>query len=238
VLYRLTEAACVQGTEQQKRHGVFRLPLPGKLRNYRRYAPLIISTVFLCLFGVYLAMQIEQWMSLSRAPAPTDIYEQGSGNLGGPDMQRLEILFGSAASSDSYASTAAASGFTLRGSFVHREPQRSSAIVQVDGQPPRLYWQGEELASGISLHRVYPDRVELSRNGTVEILQFPQVRSPSYIPDELTDASYQDESPYAEPPDEETQLMQQQMDALRQQLEEAVNQPDASPANDQPMEDD
>ena len=31
--------------------------------------------------------------------------------------------------------------------------------------------------------------------------------------------------------------MQQQMDALRQQLEEAVNQPDAAPANDQPTED-
>jgi general secretion pathway protein C len=27
------------------------------------------------------------------------------------------------------------------------------------------------------------------------------------------------------------------MDTLRQQLEDAVNQPDASPANDQPMED-
>ena len=35
----------------------------------------------------------------------------------------------------------------------------------------------------------------------------------------------------------QTQLMQQQMDALRQQLEEAVNQPDAAPANDQPTED-
>ena len=32
--------------------------------------------------------------------------------------------------------------------------------------------------------------------------------------------------------------MQQQMDALRQHLEEAVNQPDAAPSNDQPMEDD
>lgn len=214
------------------------MPLPGKLRNYRRYAPLIISTVFLCLFGVYLAAQIEQWISLSRAPAPADVYEQGAGNLGGPDMQRLEILFGSAASSDSYATAAAASGFTLRGSFVHREPQRSSAIVQIDGQPPRLYWQGEELASGVSLHRVYPDRVELSRDGSVEILRFPQVRSPSYIPGELNDASYQDEATYAEPPEEETQLMQQQMDALRQQLEDAVNQNDAPPANDQPMEDD
>jgi len=53
----------------------------------------------------------------------------------------------------------------------------------------------------------------------------------------MTEAPYQDQPPYAEPPDEETQLMQQQMDALRQQLEEAVNQPDAAPANDQPTED-
>jgi general secretion pathway protein C len=213
------------------------LPLPGKLDNYRRYVPLIISTVLLCVFALYLAMQIEQWMNLSRAPTPTDVYEQQAGNLGQPDMQRLEILFGSAAPSDSYAPTAAASGFTLRGSFVHMDPQRSSAIVQVDGQPPRLYWQGEELASGVSLHQVYPDRVELARNGAVEVLHFPQVRSPSYIPEEMTEAPYQDQPPYAEPPDEETQLMQQQMDALRQQLEEAVNQPDAAPANDQPTED-
>jgi len=214
------------------------LPLPGKLRNYRRYAPLTISTVLLCLFAVHLATQIEQWMTLSRAPAPTDIYEQGTANPGGPDMQRLEILFGSAAPPDALAPSAAASGFTLRGSFVHVEPQRSSAIVQVDGQPPRLYWQGEELSGGVSLHKVYPDRVELLRNGTVEVLHFPQIRAPSYIPDAMSDTSYQDEAPYAEPSDEETQLMQQQMDALRQQLEDAVNQPDAAPANDQPMEDD
>ncbi len=85
---------------------------------------------------------------------------------------------------------------------------------------------------------MFPDRVELLRNGTVEVLHFPQVRSPSYIPDEPADVSYQEEVPYAEPQDEETQQMQQQMDALRQQLEEAVNQPDAAPSNDQPMEDD
>ncbi|MCQ4297556.1 secretion protein [Pseudomonas stutzeri] len=214
------------------------MPLPGKLRNYRRYAPLIISVLLLCLFAVYLATQIEQWMTLSRAPAPADIYEQGAGNPGGPDMQRLEILFGSAAPSDTSAPSATASGFTLRGSFVHIEPQRSSAIVQVDGQPPRLYWHGEELSGGVSLHKVYPDRVELLRNGTVEVLHFPQVRSQSYIPDEPIDTTYQDEEPYAEPSDEETQLMQQQMDTLRQQLEDAVNQPDTTPANDQPMEDD
>lgn len=213
------------------------MPLPGKLRNYQRYAPLIISTVLVGLFAFYLAMQIEQWMTLSRAPAPAAIYEQGAGNPAGPDMQRLEILFGSSAPSDTFTPSTVASGLTLRGSFVHVEPQRSSAIVQVDGQPPRLYWQGEELSDGVSLHKVYPDRVELLRNGTVEALHFPQIRSPSYIPDELSDTPYQDEASYAEPPDEETQLMQQQMDTLRQQLEDAVNQPDASPANDQPMED-
>ena len=45
-------------------------------------------------------------------------------------MQRLEILFGTTAASETYTPTAAASGFTLRGSFVHAEPQRSSAIVR------------------------------------------------------------------------------------------------------------
>lgn len=214
------------------------MPLPGKLHSYRRYVPLFFSAVLLCLFAFYLATQIEQWAQLTRAPAPADLYEDQAASLGRPDMQRLEILFGTTAASETYTPTAAASGFTLRGSFVHAEPQRSSAIVQVDGQPPRLYWQGEELSSGVSLHRVFPDRVELLRNSTVEVLHFPQVRSPSYIPDEPADVSYQDEVPYAEPQDEETQQMQQQMDALRQQLEEAVNQPDAAPSNDQPMEDD
>ena len=42
---------------------------------------------------------------------------------------------------------------------------------------------------------MFPDRVELLRNGTVEVLHFPQVRSPSYIPDEPADVSYQDEVP-------------------------------------------
>ncbi|WP_326429964.1 type II secretion system protein N [Stutzerimonas frequens] len=211
------------------------MPLPGKLRNYRQHVPLLASIVLLCIYAVYLATRLEQWLDLSRAPAPADIYEQNVGGASGPDMQRLEILFGSAAPSDAYAPSAAASGFTLRGSFVHMEPERSSAIIQVDGQPPKLYWQGQGLQDGVSLHKVYPNHVELLRNGTVEVLHFPETRSPAYVPNEPT---YQEETANGELATDESQLMQQQMDALRQQLEEAVIQPDAAPSNDQPMEDD
>ncbi|WP_313025779.1 type II secretion system protein N [Pseudomonas lopnurensis] len=211
------------------------MSLPGKLHNYRHRIPLIVSALLLCAFAFYLATQIEQWLRLVRAPPPTGGDEQAVGNLAQPDLQRLETLFGAATTDASYAPTAADTGLMLRGSFVHAEPQRSSAIIQLEGQPPRLYWQGEALDSGVSLHGVYPDRVEILRNGRVETLYFPQVRSLDYIPAE---PAYLDEQPYAEPQDQDTQAMQQQMDALRQQLEEAVNPTDTVPSNDQPMEDD
>ncbi|EWC42619.1 type II secretion system protein N [Stutzerimonas stutzeri] len=214
------------------------MSLPGKLRNYRQHAPLLASILLLCAFAIYLAAQVEQWLETTRAPVPTDVSGRDFGGMDGPDLQRLEILFGSTAPAGAYAPATAPSDLILRGSFVHLEPQRSSAIIQVEGQPPRLYWRGEELQSGVSLHSVYPDHVELLRNGTVEVLRFPTVSSPTYVPDEPADMPYQDEQPYATPAADDTQQMQQQMDALRQQLEEAVNQPETEPSNDQPMEDD
>ncbi|EXF47160.1 secretion protein XcpP [Pseudomonas sp. BAY1663] len=213
------------------------MSLPGKLRNYRPPVPWIISALLLCAFAVYLAMQIQHGLHLVRASAPTGGGEQAFGNFARPDLQRLETLFGSAAPAPGYAPSASDIGLTLRGSFVHAEPQRSSAIIQLEGQPPRLYWQGEALDSGISLHAVYPDRVEILRNGHVETLHFPQVRPTTYIPDEPPEAYLDEQSP-AESQTEDAQLMQQQMDALRQQLEEAVDQTDPAPANDQPTEDD
>jgi len=199
---------------------------------------MLASVLLLCIFAVYLATQIEQWLRLTQSAGPTGGGEQLAGNPAQPDLQRLELLFGSSAASADQAPPAAASGLTLRGSFVHAQPQRSSAIIQPDGQPPRLYWQGEELESGVSLHTVQADRVQILRNGRIETLHFPSMRSAGALPDEPPVPAYAEEQPAAEQQDEETRQMQQQMEALRQQLEEAVNQSGDQTSDYQPMEDD
>ena len=111
------------------------------------------------------------------------------------------------------------------------DPARSSAIIQIDGQPPRLLFTGDELEQGVTLQQVNANGVQIMRNGRIEQLMFPKSRSPLYAPE-----------PYSEPPanapDPAAEQMQQQMEALRQQLEQAIDQPQDTPTNDQPMEED
>lgn len=213
------------------RHGVSRLSLPGTLRNYRQHTPVALSALLLCLFGIYLAGQINAWLQLSRTPIAPAANDSRINPASQSDPQRLEFLFGALPAAQS-TTTANTAGLTLHGSFVHADPGRSSAIIQFDGQPPQLVWQGQEVQSGISLHSVHPDHVEIMRDGRREILNFPAVRPPVFIPEESS------QQPYETTDGVDTEQMQQQMEALRQQLENAVNQPATEPSNEPPMEDD
>lgn len=210
------------------RHGVTRLYLPGPLRNYRQHAPLALSALLVCLFGIYLAKQIETMWQLSRAPLTVEVSPPAASAIGSSDPARLDVLFGAPPTLQNSA-TANASGVTLHGSFVHADPGRSSAIIQLDGQPPQLVWQGQELQSGVVLRSVHPDHVQLMRDGQIERLDFPAVRSPVFVPDEAVQ-TYETE-------DAGTEEMQQQMEALRQQLENAVS-PPASPTPNVPTKED
>ena len=201
------------------------MAFPTVLHKANRHAPLIASAVVIVLFGVYLTGRINDWLQLERTqPAATAGNSQPAGVA--PDIQRMANLFGT---SPEHVGTnpTANSELTLHGSFVHADPQRSSAIIQRSTQPPQLYRVGEELEPGLSLHSVHPDRVEVLRNGRIETLRFPSTRSAAAMTD------YSEEAMPAEQPDPQTE----QMDALRQHLEDMAT-PIENASADQPATED
>lgn len=208
---------------------------PAALQKVRHYAPLIVSAVFVVLFGLYLASQIMVWLRLSQTPAAAmSDHSQPAGAA--PDLERMAGLFGSPASTgQSYMPGESSSDLTLLGSFVHADPARSTAIIQLSSQPPQLYRVDQELEPGVRLYSVHPDRVEIKRGGRIESLLFPTVRSPTATLHSLPDYS---EPAEVEELDPQAEMLQQQMEALRQQMEGAPSPPETMPSNVQPTEDD
>lgn len=207
---------------------------PAALQKLRQHAPLIVSLVIAVLFGLYLAGQISAWLQLVQsAPSASTDNTQAVGAT--PDLQRMESLFGSPASlNQSYASGESVSNLTLLGSFVHADPAKSKAIIQVNGSTPQLYQVEQELETGLLLHSVHPDRVEVMRGGHIESLFFPSVRSASAVQDNMPDYSEPAAMEYSDP---QAEMLQQQMEALRQQMEGTTD-PSATPSDEQPTEDD
>lgn len=203
------------------------------LQTLRQRVPLFISALIVLLFALYLAGQINDWLHLTRTPQPTA--NQNSEPAGvAPDLQRIEALFGSS-QPQNYAPGTTDSGLTLLGSFVHADPARSTAIIQLSGATPQLYRIDEELESGVSLKGVHPDRVEIQRGGRIESLLFPSTRSATAVSDSLPD--------YEEPadmnqPDPQAELLQQQMEALRLQMEGPDSPQENTPSDESPTEDD
>lgn len=203
------------------------------LQTFRQRVPLIISAVIVLIFAFYLAQQINDWLQLTRTTQPAA--NQSSQPAGvAPDMQRIESLFGTTQVHD-YAPGAADLGLTLLGSFVHADPARSTAIIQVSGSPPQLYRIDEELESGVSLKGVHPDRVEILRAGRIESVMFPSTRSMASEAHSLPD--YGDSSDMNQP-DPQAELLQQQMEALRLQMEGPDSPPENFPSDESPTEDD
>lgn len=194
---------------------------------------MIISAAIVVLFGIYLAGQISEWLQISQAPSETPSENNQPAGVA-PDLQRMESLFGTP-TGQSYTPEASSSDLTLLGSFVHADPARSTAIIQLSGQPPQLYRIDEELSSGIQLKSVHPDRVEISRGGRVESLYFPTVRSVTAVPDNLPDYSEPAEMNQLDP---QAEMLQQQMEALRQQMEGANSPQETMPSDEPPTEDD
>src|SRR5690606_12581552 len=172
------------------------------LQRFQQRLPLLLSAAVVVAFGAYLAMQINDWLAITRTPvdarddaaavaaaaaaraSPTNGWPAtprppagapaaaAAGAGVAPDLQRMATLFGAAPPSQVPASSLSSVDLTLHGSFVHAEPERSIAIIQRAGGVPELFHTGDELDRGLSLQTVYADRVELLRNGSLEMLYF------------------------------------------------------------------
>ncbi|WP_313133772.1 type II secretion system protein N [Stutzerimonas nitrititolerans] len=188
------------------------------LQRFQQRLPLLLSAVVVVAFGAYLAMQINDWLAITRTPVEArDDAAAVAGVV--PDLQRMETLFGAPPPLQVPASSLSSVDLTLHGSFVHAEPERSIAIIQRAGGVPELFHPGDELDSGLSLQTVYADRVELLRNGSLETLYFPVTHSAPLLPEDLSNLNEPTPSPPTEGSENPDSALLQQMEALRQQLE-------------------
>ncbi|VXC64690.1 Type II secretion system protein N [Pseudomonas sp. 8Z] len=213
------------------------LPISPLAQRLKNNAPSLLGILILAVIGISLAMQSAELLRLLRAPSTSP--EQAINNDSTPTAQApLGQLFGPPQENADGPAPATNLQLTLLGSFVHSDPQRSSALIQRQGQPAQRYRVGSEVDNGVRLDSVQPDHVELRRNGRLESLAFPKPNSsqPStYVPPAEPNAGALDQLDQLQ--QDNMQQLQERMQALRQQMENnGSSQP--QPQTDQPLDND
>nr|WP_298117679.1 type II secretion system protein N [uncultured Pseudomonas sp.] len=210
------------------------MPLSAAQRWLHTHAITLIAVALILTMSISLAWQTAGWLRALRAPVPAaeqNVQLQASV----ASRQNLDQLFGSSSQADDGPVPATQLNMTLLGSFVHADPARSSAIIRREGSEPQRYGVDSEIANGVRLSAVYPDHVELLRNGKRESLTFPQhhqgsgeqtMYTPSYDAQSSVDELNQLEA------DNLAQL-RERMDALRQQMEASGTEPTEEEPTDQ-----
>ena len=193
------------------------MPFLGAQRWLLPRAPTLLALLLVLLMSAALAWQsVALQRLLHSTPATSSaVPESRSHNT---DVQNLLPLFGTAPLVSSGIAPSTSLRLTLLGSFVQADSPRSRAIIQLEGSPAKRYSVGQELSSGVSLHAVYRDRVELKRNGRLETLAFskrPALQSTAANPAPDSDNLAQLQALS----EEDTQQLQQRMQALRNQLQ-------------------
>ena len=194
------------------------MPFLGAQRWLLPRAPTLLALLLVLLMSATLAWQsVALQRLLHSTPATGSAAPANPGQ--NTDVQTLLPLFGSGQPLSSGIAPSTSLSLTLLGSFVQADSPRSSAIIQLEGSPAKRYSVGQELSSGVSLHAVYRDRVELKRNGRLETLAFSNRKTTpasglvSPAPDSENLAQLQALS------EEDTLQLQQRMQALRDQLQ-------------------
>jgi general secretion pathway protein C len=85
-------------------------------------------------------------------------------------------LFGTAESSEPAQGPAPETQLplVLSGVFAAEDPEKGWALIGDSAQQSKVFSVGDSVRSGARLHSVYPDRVILDRNGTLETLALPK----------------------------------------------------------------
>src|SRR5690606_31866666 len=119
------------------------------LQRFQQRLPLLLSAVVVVAFGAYLAMQINDWLAITRTPVET---RDGAAAVAGaaPDLQRMETLFGAPPPIQAPVSSLSSVDLTLHGSFVHADQERLIVFIQRVGGVPQLLHPRDELCSGLS----------------------------------------------------------------------------------------
>ena len=206
-------------------------------RWLQRQATSLAGIALILVMSVSLAWQSADWLRLLRAPV---VASNNSTNEAPVIALNPEIgqLFGASSIASDGPAPSTNLRLTLLGSFVHTDPQRSTAIILSEGGTAQRYSIDSEISSGVRLHSVAADRVELIRNGRRESLSFPLnssiTSSPqNYAPDATADPLEQ----LNEMESDDLSQLRERMDALRQQMQDSGSLPETAEPTEQPMED-
>lgn len=213
-------------------NGVTALPRPTGPRWLQQHAPVLLGAALLLVVGAGLVWQTLAWRALLHSEPVTAV-----GSADAPSeqlvLERLEPLFGPSNGGRAGDAPATRLNLVLHGSFVHVDPAKSSAIIQRSGEKPSRFINGAKLNDNTRLHAVYPNRVELEHNGSLESLTFPS-RSAGGSGRQSSEAA--DPAEFNGTQESDDELLQRQMEALREQME-AAEMMDA-PTEEQPPESD
>ena len=213
------------------------MPTPALFQRLKDNAPSLIGMLVLIALSVSLAWQSAELLRLVRGPVQPPTLQTAA-----TPEQRAQApiaqLFGTPRQADSGPPPATNLQLTLLGSFVHNDPQRSSALIQRQGQSAQRYSVGMDVDNGVRLDAVYADRVELLRNGRRESLTFPSQQSGQYSYTPPAENSTDDSLQQLDQLDQDNlEQLRQRMQELREQMEASGTPPEETPA-EQPMESD
>src|SRR5690606_41457695 len=102
------------------------------LQRFQQRLPLLLSAVVVAAFGAYLAMQINDWLAITRTPVETRDDAAAVAGVA-PDLQRMGTLFGAPPPIQAPVSILSIVDLTLHGSFVPAKPELSVDMIQRAG---------------------------------------------------------------------------------------------------------
>ena len=214
------------------------MPTSALSQRIKDNAPRLIGMLAMIALSVSLAWQSAELLRLVRSPIQQQPLSQMPPTLQQRAQAPIAELFGTPRQADSGPPPATNLQLTLLGSFVHSDPQRSSAVLQRQGQRAQRFTVGMEVDSGVRLDAVYADRVELLRNGRRESLSFPRQQSGQYNLYTRADETIDDPVEQLDQLDQHNlEQLRQRMQDLREQMEASGTLPEETPA-DQLMESD
>lgn len=212
------------------------MPFLASQRWLQRHATTLVGLALVTAMSVSLAWQSADWLRLLRTPAKTT---ETSAHSAQTTAQPTEIgqLFGTSSVANDSPAPNTTLRLTLLGSFVHADPQRSSAIIRSEGSSAQRYTINSEISSGVRLHAVAADRVELLRNGRRESLSFPLSNSAiSSLQSSTSEVAADPLEQLSELESDDLVQLRERMDALRQQMQASGSVPDSPEPTEQPTE--
>ena len=212
------------------------MQLTAPQRWLQRQATSFVGIALILAMSISLAWQSADWLRVLRAPVAASNNSANDAPVAAVNPE-IGQLFGSSSAASDGPAPSTNLRLTLLGSFVHADPQRSTAIILSEGSTAQRYSVNSEISSGVRLHSVAADRVELLRNGRRESLSFPLNSSTAGSLQSNTQEVMADPlEQLSEMESDDLSQLRERMDALRQQMQDSGSLPETAEPTEQPME--